>query len=127
MEHARAVPHEAMPHLFVTHINLSKCNLATVPLIPLSLPFPEYALLGRRFGSYPPGTPLRRTALLAGLLDALLAGVEGPFAFCFCGHFGARFGVGLLLCLEGLILVVLLLVLLLGLFVVDGVRAGPLS
>jgi hypothetical protein len=31
---------------------------------------------------------------------------------------------GLLLCLEGLILVVLLLVLLLGLFVVDGVRAG---
>jgi hypothetical protein len=31
--------------------------------------------------------------LLAGLLDALLAGVEGAFAFCFCGHFGARFGV----------------------------------
>lgn len=32
-------------------------------------------------------------SLLAGLLDALLAGVEGAFAFCFCGHFGARFGV----------------------------------
>lgn len=33
------------------------------------------------------------SSLLAGLLDALLAGVEGAFAFCFCGHFGARFGV----------------------------------
>ena len=32
-------------------------------------------------------------SLLAGLLYALLAGVEGAFAFCFCGHFGARFGV----------------------------------
>ena len=32
-------------------------------------------------------------SLLAGLLDALLTGVEGAFAFCFCGHFGARFGV----------------------------------
>ena len=62
MEHARAVPHEAMPHLFVTRINLSKCNLATVPLIPPSPPFSEYALPGCRFGSYPPGTPLRRAA-----------------------------------------------------------------
>ena len=39
------------------------------------------------------GWKKRWNSLLAGLLDALLAGVEGAFAFCFCGHFGARFGV----------------------------------